>query len=181
MEIRCDSCNKKFNIKRTKPRRKHSFCSKKHFYKWKIDNRKSRFWLKVKRASKNRCWIWIGGKNTKGYGVFLGHGAHRFSYSIHNRIKIKMNVLHKCSNPPCVNPSHLYLGTQKDNAIDRDNSNRTAIGERNGRSKLNEESVRRIRFLYEIGFNREKIAEMFNISLNSMTYCAKRRFWKHVK
>ena len=88
-----------------------------------------RFWKKVKKTKK--CWLWIGSTYKYGYGNFfikwrkppLSHildGAHRVSWKIHfGKIPRNLCVLHKCDNPPCVRPSHLWLGTKKDNAIDR--------------------------------------------------------------
>jgi hypothetical protein len=70
-----------------------------------------------------KCWIWHGSKNGDGYGClsFMGKsmGAHRASWLIHNgEIPEGKSVLHECDNPPCVNPAHLFLGTQGDNVRD---------------------------------------------------------------
>lgn len=71
-----------------------------------------------------RCWTWTGYKNKDGYGEFLGKGgvrylAHRISVFIHsNALNDSLYVLHKCDNPPCVNPEHLFQGTAKDNYED---------------------------------------------------------------
>lgn len=69
------------------------------------------------------CWIYTGYKNECGYGRFRVHGkkvlAHRFSYQMRvGSIPDGMLVLHKCDNPACINPEHLYLGKEKENAID---------------------------------------------------------------
>lgn len=70
------------------------------------------------------CWIWTGAINGGGYGsmCYRGRrdGAHRFSWEYHNGQSIPegMRVLHKCDMPSCVNPEHLFLGTQSDNQID---------------------------------------------------------------
>lgn len=85
---------------------------------------KSRFFSMIEK-SKQGCWNWIGQINKYGYGVFsilaLPVSAHRYSYVIHvAEIPGELLVLHKCDNPKCVNPSHLFLGTQKDNMKDMD-------------------------------------------------------------
>lgn len=66
------------------------------------------------------CWIWTGPTNNHGYGRFGGSRyAHRVSYQLaHGPIPPGMVVLHRCDNPPCVNPDHLSLGTQRDNVRD---------------------------------------------------------------
>jgi len=77
----------------------------------------------------NGCWEWTATLDQSGYGL-LGYegsmkGAHRFSYKIYKgEIPKGLYVLHKCDNPPCVNPEHLFLGTQKDNMDDMYNKGR---------------------------------------------------------
>jgi hypothetical protein len=80
-----------------------------------------RFWNKVNKTKK--CWEWLATKNNKGYGRIQVNGksrlAHRISYGLKNgEIPRGLEVLHKCDNPLCVNPKHLFLGTHKDNLQD---------------------------------------------------------------
>lgn len=77
----------------------------------------------------NGCWVYTGYKNRRGYGRFRANGekilAHRFSYQMNiGSIPENMLVLHKCDNPSCVNPEHLYLGKNKENAGDMASRNR---------------------------------------------------------
>jgi len=110
------------------------------------------------------CWIWIG-STCAGYGrvgmkqlkrifinikkmPFIGREvyAHRLSWFLFKGTNPKeLDVLHKCDNPLCVNPDHLFLGTQKDNIMDRNKKDRQAKGEKSGLSKLTEEEIRNIK------------------------------------
>lgn len=87
----------------------------------------SRFWAKVQRDGPDECWPWFGEKNNQGYGRFiLWHGRSRTRILTH-RLSLQLagaavpddaKVLHRCDNPPCVNPAHLRVGTQSDNMRD---------------------------------------------------------------
>lgn len=88
-----------------------------------------RFNKKWQPITETGCWIWDGSDSGRRYGRFFINGknaaAHRVSYTIHNgNIPKDMNVCHKCDTPACVNPDHLFIGTQSDNMLDREAKNR---------------------------------------------------------
>ena len=117
-----------------------------------------RFWDKVKKS--DRCWEWTAGRYVSGYGTFRhknkSYYAHRMSYEfVIGPIPQGKHVLHKCDNPPCVNPDHLFIGTPLDNARDRAAKGRQVLnlknlrkalpGEGHYNAKLTWEKVRSIR------------------------------------
>lgn len=95
-----------------------------------------RFWKKVSPEPNTGCWLWTGATQRNGYGVIKmdypskrNVAAHRFSWALVNgAIPDGMVVCHKCDNPPCVNPDHLYAGTLKDNARDMVERGRARYG-----------------------------------------------------
>lgn len=87
------------------------------------EKQKQLFWPKVDMTGD--CWIWTAGKLPSGYGRYLNHFAHRVAYEItHGPIPDGLHVCHKCDNPSCCNPAHLFAGTAKDNMQDRERKGR---------------------------------------------------------
>ena len=139
------------------------------------------------------CYIWISSINkTFGYGSFWYKGgarpAHRISWIISNgEIPVEQDVLHKCDNPSCVNPAHLFLGTDLDNAKDRINKGRDLckhLGEDHGMSKITEADVKYIR-AYAKANNflnyRHKLAIQFGLTEGHISDITSRRVWKHIE
>jgi hypothetical protein len=144
----------------------------------------NRFWPKVQKT--DGCWLWLGAKHN-GYGQ-IGEGgrkgrvlmAHRVSWELHNGpIRPEtLCVLHKCDNPSCVRPDHLFLGTQLDNIVDRHTKKRSAgpPGEDNGQAKLSEEDVIEIRRKF-IHLSSVALAREYGVSKTQILRIVKHKSW----
>ncbi len=138
----------------------------------------------------NGCWKWTDKPVKNGYAQFgiggKSYRANRISYSLFKgKIPKGKFVLHHCDNPICVNPKHLFIGTQKDNIRDCINKGRFTIGSKNGCSKLTENQVKEIRSLYgkygHRGLIQRKLAKLFNVSRVLISDITRGKTWKHVK
>ena len=132
------------------------------------------------------CWLWLGCTDGKGYPAFTIMGkivpAHRFSWEMHNKASAKGgHVLHKCDVPVCVNPAHLFIGTQADNSLDMKQKGRSCYGERNPHSKLTIEAVRDIRRRALMGEASRAIAQSYGIAPAHVRNVVTRKTWKHVQ
>jgi hypothetical protein len=141
---------------------------------------------RVKKGVGNECWVWVGARASNGYGVFKKKGAHRVSWELHcGKIPDGLFVLHKCDNPPCVRPDHLFIGDQTDNMSDASKKGRIVIdnmpGEKHPLSKLTEDAVRKIRAEYEVGGKTQyALADKYGVSQSVIRDVVLRRGWKHV-
>lgn len=118
-------------------------------------------------AKSEGCWNWTASTFRDGYGQFqcpLGTRAHRVSWALEYGEIPTLQVLHRCDNPRCVRPSHLFLGTNADNLADRQAKGRQAQGERQWKAKLTDREVSAIRQLYAIGFTQLELVAMYNSS-----------------
>lgn len=131
------------------------------------------------------CWIWKGGLSPKGYGKFADSEfktvrAHRYSYELNvGEIKKGLNVLHRCDNPSCVRPDHLFLGTQKENMEDMFKKGRKVLGEVHKMSKTTKNDVLKTRELSEVKTLSE-LAEMFGLGTSQVHRIIKKQCWRHV-
>ena len=147
-------------------------------------NYKERFILKYKEEP-NGCWIWNGALFKTGYGSFWFDGQNRLAHRISYQIYIDQNlndkhVLHKCDNRKCVNPIHLFLGTELDNHRDKVIKGRSARGIRNGSAKLTDKDVIEIRILYPVVKSMRKLCDMYNVTRTAIRRVVRYTGWKHV-
>ncbi len=159
-----------------------------------------RFWTKVDKSGE--CWLWTAGMNRQGYGKFWVDGrdmpAHRFSYQLaHGPIPDGKCVCHNCpggDNPACVNPAHLWLGTDAENTADRHNKGRDARGERHASrtkpervargerhpmAKLTRQDAETIRRLYAAGgVSQRELARRFGMSPSQIGNITSGKHWR---
>lgn len=128
------------------------------------------------------CWQWRAHTDKDGYGILPGLNsntrAHRLSYEIHiGPIPENMLVCHRCDNPGCVNPDHLFVGTAKDNSQDALKKGRHYIGEKNPNSKLTDENVNEI---LKSEFNSQQLATKFSVTRATINRIRRRNGWGHL-
>ena len=147
-----------------------------------------KFWEKVKKTE--GCWEWRAATFGNGYGHFaVGNQdnlAHRFSWRLKNgEIPDGLLVCHECDNRLCVNPKHLWLGTQKDNLRDMDRKGRRVNvnlrGERHGGSKLTEKQVLQMRSKFSSGgITLNELGAQFGVTGVMAGKIVRRRAWTHL-
>lgn len=131
------------------------------------------------------CWLWIGRISKQGYGCYKLNGesiAHRVSYELHKEeIPYGIHVCHTCDNPSCVNPDHLFLGTNAENMKDRNNKQRQARGDKIHTSKLNHELVNEIRSKYiPHKYTIKMLAKEYNVSTSTIFCVLKKKYWGYL-
>ncbi len=140
------------------------------------------FWPKVRKT--DGCWTWTACLDADGYGVVRFEKvslAHRVSYRLCcGEIPKGMNVLHHCDNPPCVNPKHLYVGTQKDNSRDKESRGRGnhPFGEDVWNASLTVNKVFQIRTLSFQGFSKSAISRKMRVGRSAVQRVLLGRTWR---
>lgn len=162
-----------------------------------IEKLRSRFWAKVAQRGADDCWEWQGLKNHRGYGT-IGIRYPGKAWSIHRRasrvayeltkgpVLEGLNCLHRCDNPSCVNPDHLFLGTIKDNTQDMIEKGRSKLmiyrrGQENPAVKITPEQVREIRAKYEPGkYGCKRLAQEYPITYQQVWLIVTGKCWAHI-
>lgn len=149
------------------------------------------FWTHV-RADPSGCWEWAGCIDHRGYGELRragrGHRAHRVAWELVNGpIPPDLEVCHRCDNPPCVRPDHMFLGTHRENMRDAAAKGRMVVrpenrrrGEAHGMAKLTEAKVLEMRRLRSEGVSCRLLAVQFGVHLRTAYYVTDRRTWTHL-
>jgi hypothetical protein len=163
------------------------------------------FWSRIRIGKPEECWEWQGYRVHHGYGhtMYMVNGkcyhprSHRLAYYLtFGPIPEGCGVCHRCDNPPCCNPAHLFVGTQKDNANDARlkgrlcpgkiryshiRPDRIPRGEYNPRSLLTEAQVREIRKLRaDNGLSCRELSALFGVKAHAIYKVVTRMTWKHV-
>lgn len=150
-----------------------------------------KFWPRVDTSGD--CWIWTGARQSQGYGMVqvrtgervgtVSKLTHRVAYHLaRGPFPDHLHVLHKCDNPPCCNPAHLFLGTAADNAADKVAKGRARAvhGEAHQSAKLTATDVLEIRRRVSSGEMQSVVASAFKVSRASIWQIVHRKHWSHI-
>ena len=168
---KCSKCNKNLSPKKF----------------WKKNAKEQPFTEKFNKSYvinvKTGCWEWTKTINPGGYGITYKKNkptvASRASWELYKgNIPKGMVVCHRCDNRKCVNPDHLFVGTQKENIQDALSKNRFSTGERNGSAKLNHKKVEEIRNCTRVFETKKEEAKFFGVSRKTIYSIKRNLTWR---
>ena len=134
----------------------------------------------LSRCKENgECIEWVGSKHLFGYGEFrynrILYRAHKFAYErLYGAVTNNIGINHVCDNPACVNPEHLYAGTQAENMAD------VRVRERSPNTKFSSTDVVDILKMLAAGFTQTEIAKKYNVSQTTIHYIKYKKTWSHI-
>lgn len=147
-----------------------------------------RFWRKINKLSPSECWPWTGATNTRGYGKFrvnkkLYYATRMVWFLAHGAQPDGLGLLHKCDNPICCNPDHLFLGSRADNVADMTSKrrNRVPLGSDHSNATLTDSDVIAIRRLRATtSLTGVEIGKQFGVTKSTVARIITRQIWKHL-
>jgi len=191
MQRTCEVCTATFYIKSSRVAEgKGRFCSLACYKQWREQSKKNPFAF-VRHNTKTGCWEWTGGKDKRGYGMTWDgkkwRKSHRVFYEwLVGPISPGLFICHRCDNPSCINPEHLFPGTQKDNIQDAIAKKRFKFpqrqpGESNPMALLTNEQVRYVRSAHD-GHRATtgRLARELGVSVSVVHNAVTRRTYRNV-
>ncbi|MCO6011539.1 HNH endonuclease [Actinoallomurus purpureus] len=176
-----------------RPAEKRKMCNRHYLRWWKSTPKEERppptveerFWAKVKKTP--RCWEWQGARRASGHGMFIAENgravsAHAFALELELGYPTPegKEACHRCDNPPCVNPLHIYYGTRKENIADGWARGHFPVGSERSAARLTEDQVIELRERYAAGGDAKALAAEYGIKVTSLRHIVLGLKWKHV-
>lgn len=179
-QCKCEACGLIFNHIRKRRFCGHK-CANRYSMKKLYGDLAHAFWSRVDKTES--CWEWTGWTNNKGYGAIRGELAHRISFAMKNPdvpLTPDQCVCHKCDNPKCVNPDHLFVASQAENMQDMWRKGRGLRGETTPWSKFKTDQVLSIRKRRSEGESMSSMAKEYGVPIQTISAIVHRYSWQHV-
>jgi hypothetical protein len=163
------------------------FCSQKCAAAWKSRDTPDRFWGLVDQSRPEGCWPWTGNTVDAGYGVFTTRRsrtyAHRKAWELENGRPVGPGkvIAHRCDNPPCCRPGHLFETDDPGNRADCVAKRRHCFGSRSSKSLLTEETATKALRMLSTGATQSETGRRFGVSRSAISSLATGRNWKHLR